>query len=121
VSQIRVLLAPMPSMLELIVRDALSSAADIEIEGHAPQPAPSDSSEPVRRVVIGETSMGELPDVFVAVLDAMPMPGFVAVSRDGRTVTGFQMLPHAVAHGEASSESLVDMVRRAAHSPAAPR
>jgi hypothetical protein len=103
-------------MLEVIVRNALSTAPDIEISGRSPL-SPVGEEQPVRRVLIGEAIPGELPDSFDDALRAHPTLGLVAVSRDGRRVTRFEMHPLPVPHVEASLESLVDAVRRAAYPP----
>jgi DNA-binding NarL/FixJ family response regulator len=121
VSRISVILSELPPVLEQIVRGALREASDLEVVGRV-----DDSSELLRHHLLSETDVvvialvaSALPQAYADALRRHPLLRIIAVARDGRTVTRYELRPSALPLGELSRESLVDAVRDAARDGAA--
>lgn len=120
-SRISVILSELPPVLEQIVRGALREASDLEVVGRV-----DDSSELLRHHLLSETDVvvialvaSALPQAYADALRRHPLLRIIAVARDGRTVTRYELRPSALPLGELSRESLVDAVRDAARDGAA--
>jgi len=112
---IRILITPMPRLLQQIIERVLASQPDMIVAGHAK--ASESVATAVRRVradlVILSDSRGGTGETPWQMLDENPRLKILAISSDGYRATRYELRRHQMVFDDISPELLINAVRAA--------
>jgi DNA-binding NarL/FixJ family response regulator len=112
---VRILIAPMPKLLQQIIERTLAYQSDMIVAGQArPSESVAAAARRVRAdlVILLESQEGAAGTPW-QVLNENPRLKILAITSDGHSATRYELQPHQVVIDEISPERLVDAVRAA--------
>jgi DNA-binding NarL/FixJ family response regulator len=110
---IRILITPMPRLLQQIIELMLASQPDMIVAGHAkPSESVARAAKRVRAdLVVLRENEGGAGGTPWQMLNENPRLKILAITSDGHRATRYELRPHQVVIDDISPESLIDAIR----------